>query len=381
MLGKITKQTVDRLPLNSMMWDTALVGFGVRRQCRSAFYLVRYRLNGRQRYFSFGRHGTFTPDTARREAQRLLGVVAGGADPAQAKAEAQARSAETFGAELSHYLERKRSVMKPRSFVQVERHLVVQAKPLHHLPLAKIDRRTIALRLAEIETGSGRIARNRLRSSLSTFFTWAIHEGLTEVNPVTGTAQADEGGSRDRVLSQTELTAVLKALGQDEFGDIVRLLILTGQRRTEIGSLRWTEVDFERGLIVLPPDRTKNRRLHELPMSRQVRAILERQRGSRGSGDGFVFGRAWSGWSHGKAALDQRLNGMAAWKLHDLRRSAATHMGELGVLPHIIEAILNHVSGHKSGVAGIYNRARYEGEMRAALQQWSDYIDRLNPTP
>ena len=258
---------------------------------------------------------------------------------------------------------------------------MVQAKPLHHLPLAKIDRRTIALRLAEIETGSGRIARNRLRSSLSTFFTWAIHEGLTEVNPVTGTAQADEGGSRDRVLSQTELTAVLKALGQDEFGDIVRLLILTGQRRTEIGSLRWTEVDFERGLIVLPPDRTKNRRLHELPMSRQVRAILERQRGSRGSGDGFVFGRAWSGWSHGKAALDQRLNGMAAWKLHDLRRSAATHMGELGVLPHIIEAILNHVSGHKSGVAGIYNRARYEGEMRAALQQWSDYIDRLNPTP
>jgi len=90
-----------------------------------------------------------------------------------------------------------------------------------------------------------------------------------------------------------------------------------------------------------------------------------------------VFGRAWSGWSHGKAALDQRLNGMAAWTLHDLRRTAATQMAELGVLPHIIEAILNHVSGHKSGVAGIYNRARYVDEMRSTLQGYGDYVERL----
>src|SRR5262245_7905630 len=125
----------------------------------------------------------------------------------------------------------------------------------------------IAIRLAEIEAGSGPAARNRVRSSLSAFFNFAVREGLIEVNPVAGTGKADELRSRDRLLSQPELTAVLSALGEDQFGDIVRLLVLTGQRRDEIGGLRWSEVDFDRGLIVLPPARTKNKRLHELPLS------------------------------------------------------------------------------------------------------------------
>jgi len=162
-------------------------------------------------------------------------------------------------------------------------------------------------------------------------------------------------------------------LGEDEFSDIIRLLILTAQRRSEIGGLRWSEVDFDRGLIVLPPQRSKNSRLHELPMSTQVRSILERQPRR----NEFVFGRDWQSWSNPKANLDTKLNGMAEWRLHDLRRTAATMMAELGILPHIIEAILNHVSGHKSGVAGIYNRARYTDEMRAALQRWADHLDTL----
>jgi integrase len=374
MIGKISKQTVDRLPLGSMLWDTAIVGFGIRRQRKSPFYLIRYRINGRQHFLTIGRHGSpWTVDTARREARRLLGIVPSGTDPATAKAEAKQRSAETFEAEIRHYLERKRSVMKPRAFVELSRHLLRHAKPLHHLPLTKIDRRTIALRLAEIETASGPVARNRVRSSLSAFFNWAIHEGLLEINPVIGTAKADEGQSRDRVLTEAELTAVLSALGRDQFSNIVRLLILTGQRREEIGGLRWSEIDFDRGLIVLPPARTKNKRLHELPLSTQAKAILERQ---PRNGE-FVFGRRFTNWSGHKADLDRRLNGMADWHLHDLRRTAATGMAELGILPHIIEATLNHVSGHKSGVAGIYNRARYADEMKVALQRWADHVDQL----
>jgi integrase len=376
MLGKITKSTVDRLPLNAMLWDTALVGFGVRKQRRSPFYLVRYRLNGRQRFHTIGRHGTWTPDQARREATRLLGVVATGADPADAKAEANARLAETFGAELERYLERKRSGLKPRAFEETSRHLLRHAEPLHRLPLTKIDRRTIAQRLGEIEAGSGPVARNRVRSSLSAFFNWAIREGLLDVNPVAGTGKADEGHGRERVLTQAELTTVLAGLGEDQFSDIVRLLVLTGQRREEIGGLRWSEVDFERGLIVLPAARTKNRRLHELPMSAQVRAVLERQ--PRRNGRDLVFGMGqggFSGWSDGKANLDARAELKVDWRLHDLRRTAATMMAEAGVFPHVVEAILNHVSGHRAGVAGIYNRARYEGEMRAALQRWADYVD------
>src|SRR5262249_8868300 len=344
MLGKITKTTVERLPLNAVLWDQSIVGFGARRQRRHFHYLLRYRLNGHQRFHTIGRHGTWTPDTARTEAKRLLGLVASKVDPASERV----RPAETLGAEIERYLERKRPSLKPRTILEVERHLLVHAKPLHNMRLADIDRRTIALRLAEIESGSGPGARNRVRSSLSAFFTFAIREGLLDANPVTGTGKADEGPSRDRTLTEAELAAVLNALDTDPFGDIIRLLVLTGQRREEIGALRWSEVDFERGLIVLPPERSKNNRQHELPISTQIRAILERQPRR----NEWVFGRRWTSWSRHKAILDKRLDGVVgAYRLHDLRRTAATHMAEIGVLPHIIEAVLNHVSGHKGGIA------------------------------
>ena len=371
MIGKLTKATVERLAPNSVLWDTALVGFAARRQRRHVHYLLRYRINGHQRFHSIGRHGSpWTVAQARTEARRLLGLVASKVDPASERV----RPVETFGNEIERYLERKRVSLKPRSLAEIERHLQVQCKPLHPLPLTGIDRRTIALTLAEIETASGPIARNRARASLSAFFAYAIREGLTELNPVAGTGMADEGPSRDRVLSKDELACLYAGLNDDVFSDIIRLLVLTAQRRNEIGGLKWNEIDFGRGLIVFPAARVKNNRLHELPMSTQARAILERQ---PRNGE-YVWGRRWTSWSDSKADLDAKLNGMSPWRLHDCRRTAATMMADqLGILPHIIEAILNHVSGHKSGVAGIYNRARYTDEMRAALQRWADHLGTL----
>jgi len=374
MIGKITKVSVERLALNTMLWDSTLVGFGVRRQRKSAFYLIRYRLNGKQRFHSIGRHGTWTADTARREAQRLLGVVASGADPASE----QVKSAETFGAELQRYLDRKRGVLRPRSIIEIERYLRVQCKSLHGLGLNEIDRRTVAVTLAEIEQASGPVARNRARTSLSAFFAYAIREGLIDgANPVSGTGKASEGNGRDRVLSQTELAAILHTLGNDPFSELIRLLILTGARRSEIGGLRWSEIDLERGLIVLPPERCKNGRQHELPISHQARAVLERQPRR----NEWIWGCEWRSWTEPKAKLDRRLNGVAPWTLHDIRRSAATHMAELGTMPHVVEAILNHYSGHRAGVAGIYQRAKYQDAMRAALQAWADCVDKLKPSP
>src|SRR6516225_8531607 len=181
MIGKVTKASVERLATNSVLWDQSLVGFGARRQLRHVHYLLRYRMNGRQRFVTIGRHGMWTAETARTEAKRLLGLVASRVDPASERV----RPAETFGAEIDRYIDRKRPSLKPRTILEVERHLLVHAKPLHHLRLADIDRRTIASRLAEIEQASGPGARNRVRSSLSAFFTFAIREGLLDVNPVT----------------------------------------------------------------------------------------------------------------------------------------------------------------------------------------------------
>jgi integrase len=385
-ISKITIRTVEQLEPGSRVYDTVVQGFGIRRQKDGAYYFLRFRRNGAQYMKSIGRHGSpWTPDTARNEALRLLGAVVGGADPFT-----KPLASESFGHEVTRYLERKRTAMKPRAFEEVERHLTNHASPLHKLRLGEIDRRVIAQRLGEIETSSGPVARNRVRSSLSAFFSWCVTEGLLEANPVQGTVKLGEGGSRERTLTTEDLRELWPVLEDEpnaQFADIVRLLLLTGQRREEIGSLRWSEV--ERELIVLPPERTKNRRQHEVPLSRQAKSILERQ--PKRKGRDFIFGigeLGFSGWSDCKARLDQalltkrkaadrRAKPLPYWRVHDLRRTCATGMAELGVQPHIIEAVLNHVSGHKAGVAGIYNRARYVGEMRDALQRWADHLEAL----
>jgi integrase len=384
MLGKVTKSSVEKLqPGGEWLWDSVVKGFGVRRQTDGVFYYLRYRLNGRQHIKSLGRHGSpLTPDIARTTARAKLGIVATGADPFS-----QPLAADSFEKEVRRYLERKRATMKSRAFSEVERHLLNHAKPLHRLQLGEIDRRTVAALLADIEDERGPVARNRLRSSLSAFLAWTVREGFIEADPVAGTGKAEEGGARERVLTESELREVWLALPQDQFGDILRLLILTAQRRDEIGWLQWSEVDFDQDMIVLSAARTKNRREHELPLSQQSKAILNRQPKRKGRDFIFGFGKGgFSGWSDCKARLDEtvlskrqrKAKPTANWRLHDLRRTSATMMAELGIQPHIIEAILNHVSGHKAGVAGIHNRAKYSAEMRDALQKWADHLDAVN---
>ena len=241
-------------------------------------------------------------------------------------------------------------------------------KALHGLPLANIRRATVAAQLAAIADDSGPIAADRARAALSAFFTWAIREGLADVNPVIGTNKSAELRPRERVLADAELAAIWKALAADQYGAIARLLILTGERREEIGGLRWSEVDVDKALITLSGERTKNGRRHELPLSDAALAIVKEQqrrersdeRGKLGARD-LIFGEGegpFQGWGRAKAALDRRLaefaanNGrVAPWRLHDVRRTVATRMADLGVQPHVIEAVLNHVSGHKAGVA------------------------------
>jgi integrase len=331
-----------------------------------AFYYIRYRHSGAQIVKSIGRHGPLTPDTARAKARQLLGVVAGGANPFSPP------SGDSFGATIDRYLERKRPSLKPTSFVDTARYLRNCCSAFHHLPLLEIDRRKVAAVLSEVESISGPASRNRARSALSSFFSWCVSEGLLDANPVRGTAKADEGGSRERVLTPDELRKLWHGLGTDDFSDIVRLLLLTGQRRNEIGRLQWSEIDLAKSAIVLPPERVKNGREHSVPLSTQALAILQRQPQRKA----FLFRDGFKDWDRAKQRLDQRL-GISPWRLHDLRRTAATQMAELGVQPHIIEAVLNHVSGHKGGVAGVYNRARYEGEMRQALQRWADHLDTI----
>jgi integrase len=211
--------------------------------------------------------------------------------------------------------------------VEIDRYLSRYLRSLHGLQLAKIDRRTIAEWLSQIEAANGKASANRARTCLSAFFAWCMREGLADANPVIGTGRRVEA-SRSRVLSSNELRTVWSALTDDEFGAIVKLLILTGQRREEIGSLRWSEVADDK--IVLPDERTKNKREHIIPLALPAQAILEGQ--PRHDGREYVFGRGlggFSGWSRCKARLDDRIakiigHPLPGWVLHDIRRSVVT---------------------------------------------------------
>jgi integrase len=360
-----------------IVFDEDIAGFGLRFRDGRQSWIFQYAIGGGSgritRRIKIGDYPALSPVRARQEAEDLHAKVHLHGDPAVERRKTRIEAGNTFGKLVQQYLEFKKDQLRPRSFVEVKRHLEVDAKPLHGLPLASVDQAVIATRLNAVAK-NGVVTANRIRTSLSAVFVWALKEGLAAANPVINTNRREEK-TRDRVLSDADLRIVWRALEDDDYGTIVKILILTGQRRNEIAGLQWSEIDLTRGLIELPGERTKNSRRHDVPMAAAVHALLEARK--KDNGRDLVFGRGdgpFSGWSKAKEALDKRTGPLKHWTLHDLRRTAATGMAGIGIQPHIIEAVLNHVSGHKGGIAGIYNRAQYAAEKAQALARWDEHV-------
>jgi len=400
---KLTAANISTLQLppgiiDRVYFDDDLPGFGLRVRASGVHsWMVQYAIAGRTRRVVLGLLTALDPGKARTTAKDLLAKVRLGGDPAGEKDQARARAAETFGALLPDFLERQRQRQKPRSYVETERHLIVHAKALHGLPIDGITKRAIASRLAEVEKQSGPAARNRVRASLSAYFTWLAREGYLDANPVAFTNRAEEK-ARERVLSDDELRTIWLALPDGtpgtvngQYGAVIKLLILTGARRNEITDLRWSEVgDLDAATITLPPARTKNKREHMIPLSEPALAILRalpRRAEADGTPRDHIFGvspgRGFQDWSGSKKNIDARIvsaghGQIVDWRLHDFRRSISTALHDcFGVLPHVVEALLGHVGGHKSGVAGVYNKAIYLEERRRALERWGAHIMEL----
>ena len=374
---------------NRIEWDEQERGLGVRiTKAGHRAFVLRYVAQGRERRMTLGDFPTLTLTAARDIARGRKGDVIKGADPLAAKA--AERTAVTLKQAVSRYVEERVPEQKARTQAETRRALETHWATLHPLPLATITRGQVATGLSELTKASGPVAANRARAQLSALYRWAIAEGLVEVNPVVGTNKREEK-ARERVLTADELRSIWSACAFDDHGRIVRLLMLTGQRREEVAAMAWSELSLDRAVWSLPAARTKNGRPHDVPLSDPAVAILEGI--DREPGRDLLFGEGdgpFSGWSRCKARLDGRItlaNAKAAgrkaptdqdrpapWVLHDLRRSVVTGMAELGVQPHVIEAVVNHVSGHKAGVAGVYNRATYAAEKRQALTRWAEHI-------
>jgi integrase len=381
---KLTNHTVRNLPAGSSgdaIYPDSDPRSGVPGLCLrvrgggSRTFIIQWRQGQFQRRATIGKVGVLSLDEARKAARKALVGIDEGSDPLAARAKSRADGKLIFETVAREYLDVRVKDMKPGSLDQCQRHLLKYFKPLHRLAIGKIDRATIAVELRAIAKKNGPVQADRARSTLSAMFGWCVGEGFLEANPVVGTNKQSNAKSRERVLTDDELMAVWTSAPDSDFGRIVKLLMLTGQRRDEIAALRRAEI--QDGGIALPAARTKNSRAHDVPLSPQALAVLDDQ--PERVGRQYVFGDGeggFSGFSSAKERLDEA-SGVADWTLHDLRRTMATRMADLGVQPHVIESILNHVSGHKAGVAGIYNRSTYASEKRAALDLWGTHIQTL----
>src|SRR5262245_15993372 len=242
-----------------IFFDDDIPGFGLRlRRSGARSWVYQYFQGGRVKRVTLGAWPKLTASQARELVGPLAGMVALGRDPQAEKLKERSRKL-TVGEIVQRYLAAKAKDLRPRSLVEVQRHLNVNAKVLHSVAIEALQRRDVAVLLNRLATESGPIQANRTRASLAAMLAWSIKQGLAHDNPASCTDKLKEK-SRSRVLVESELREIWRALPAGDYGSIVKLLILTGQRREEIGGLCWSEIDLKQGTITLPLERTKNGR-------------------------------------------------------------------------------------------------------------------------
>ncbi|MGD9471684.1 MAG: tyrosine-type recombinase/integrase [Novosphingobium sp.] len=393
--GKITKRTLDALcsaRVEGFLWDDDLKGFGVRTLASgAATYVLQYRMGGREaktRRYTIGSHGSpWTPATARAEAERLLILVAQGGDPVDADKQ---RRREAVDLAFSNYADRFTQSCDPKSWGRVvEQGLRLHIKPvLKEKPLPKITRVDVVEVFDRMPPGQQANRRN-VFAVLRRLFKWAISRGDIERSPMEGMETPPAVKARDRWLSDSELRRIWTSTPKAHrcFGPIVRLLILTGQRREEVSSLAWAELNREERVWRLPSERAKNGEFNIVPLNDLAIAMLDEiARGPKWPRRGRVFatstGHAFTGYDKGKKKIDKLLSQdggepVPAWRLHDLRRTVATGLQRLGVRFEVTEAILNHVGASQSGVAAIYQRHDWKKEKEQAMRDWGAHLQKV----
>ena len=364
-------------------WDLIRPGLGLRvSQGGKRAWTVIYKKNGRMRRLTLGPFPSLSLADARRSAASTLREVHLGNDPATAKHEA--RVAETFGDLAALYLERHAKVEK-RSWPEDERIIDRELLPAWKFRKAGEIRRVDAIALLDkiVERGAPVMA-NRTRALISKIFNFGIRRGIVEANPAH--AIGSPGGAeqqRDRVLSEEEIRKVWKALESEgsKARAIFRLALLTAQRRSEITGMRWDELELDSGWWTIPAARAKNGLAHRVPLSPEAVRILDsvkrsikRKKKPGAKDEPLVFRGGRIGRPLANLQKPMRRIKEASgvdFRLHDLRRTAASHMTGIGISRLVVSKVLNHV---ERGITAVYDRHSYDAEKRGALLKWEQHL-------
>lgn len=330
--------------------DDTLEGFGVRvSQGGTRAFVLTYGADRRR--VTIGRVGIISLQEARGEAKRILAERTLGKHlPARVRASDA----------LQRFLEAQQEKNRPRTVQETTWLLERHFKSLWQKPLADITVDDVVRVTDKLIKQGHPSAANHATTAIKTFFRWCVTQRkyLTH-SPLEGLSLPAKVSSRSRVLSDDELKRIWQACGSDTYSKIVKVLLLTGLRRTEA-----THITLDGDLAIIRSEYTKNKREHVIPIPLEALKCL-------------TTPLKWGGWSKAKAALDKRITGEPIdFHLHDLRRTHATTLASLGVLPHIIEALHNRRT-IIAGTSAIYNRYQYLPEMRDAVHKYEKHLKAL----
>lgn len=394
MTEKLTKKLIDSFKFDDraskdIRWDSDISGLGLRLyESGKKSFILSYRQNGTKRLYTIGQYGSITLEQARELARKRLGEIADGKDPLVIRKQSRKKNEWTVKKAFADFLKRYAKVRNDH-WSETERIFEKDVLPaIGQKPIDEVTKEDVIKILDAVAKRGSPIMANRTLAALRKFLNWCIERDLIKFSPAYKITSPSKNVSRDRVLSDFELAEIWnasKVVGYP-FGGIVQFLMLTAQRRGEVVNMTWDQYDKNSGIWVIPRENTKSDRRHELPLSDAAIAVLKKAPNL----GAYVFSstgtKPFENVSRGKTELDKVLKearkknkppSMAAWRLHDLRRTAASGMARLGVAPHIIEKVLNHTSGIISGVAAVYNRHQYTKEVGEALAVWEDHLKQV----
>ncbi|MEO5375997.1 MAG: tyrosine-type recombinase/integrase [Alphaproteobacteria bacterium] len=383
---KLTQRAIDNLICepgrrDRLVFDDVQRGLAVRVTAGGGkSFLAQYVIGGQKRRVPLGACNAVALADAREAVKAIMGDVAMGLDPAAARKEqasaARAR-ADKEQLTLAVLVETWRTLhlahRRERYAVEAVRALRIGFARHWERPAEDLDRAMVVNTLDGLVRGGSVAMAARTAAYGRACYSWAVKRGTVKGNPFADLPSVGMVPKRDRVLTDDECVALWRAAVGAPYGALVRFLLLTGQRREEVAGMTWAELDEDLSVWTIPGDRTKNGALHVVPLTEPARDILRSLR--RWSDTAFAgdTGGPFRGWSKAKVRLDAA-SGVSGWRLHDLRRTLATGLQRLGVRLEVTEAVLNHVSGSRAGIVGIYQRHDWAAEKRAALDAWSAHL-------